>query len=246
MARRRQCLGFGFVPEESPHHFVVVIDAHPDGPVAIEERFAWDGGGDADAPTDASVSPSEDHSVPDAAEVPPPNGGAPAPRLKVVLDRYRWGRVAEDARAEFNRRLRAEGRRGVTWAGGEIPLAPYLGKELTLLAWAVEDADPTLIPRMLANWRGLAPEERWWLYTTVDATSGHPEHGRDRGWRKAIKIAFSENPADAPSFFGSEHALPTERPLLPLPRPARTRRRASALRPDGYDEPLPLFEDSEP
>src|SRR5260370_28220126 len=50
---------------------------------------------------------------------------------------------------------------------------------------------------MLANWMGLAPEERWWLYTTVNATSGHPEHGRDRGWRKAIKIALAENPSEA-------------------------------------------------
>ena len=78
-------------------------------------------------------------------------------------------------------------------------MAPYFGKELTLLAWAIEDADPTLIPSMVANWLGLAPEERWWLYTTINATSGHPEHGRDRGWRKAIKIAFAENPAGAPA-----------------------------------------------
>jgi hypothetical protein len=47
---------------------------------------------------------------------------------------------------------------------------------------------------MIANWTGLAPEERWWLYTTVNATSGHQDHGKDRGWRKAIKIAFAENP----------------------------------------------------
>lgn len=70
-----------------------------------------------------------------------------------------------------------------------------------MLAWAVEDADPTLLPAMIANWLGLASEERWWLYTTINATNGHPDHGRDRGWRKAIKIAVAENPiaAAAPS-----------------------------------------------
>ena len=52
---------------------------------------------------------------------------------------------------------------------------------------------------MIANWRGLAPEERWWFYTTINATRhGHTEHGNDRGWRKAIKIAFAENPIQLP------------------------------------------------
>ena len=65
---------------------------------------------------------------------------------------------------------------------------------LTLLAWAVEDMDESLVPNVIANWTGLEPEERWWLYTTVNATFTRVEVGKDRGWRKAIKIAFSENP----------------------------------------------------
>ena len=75
---------------------------------------------------------------------------------------------------------------------GEVALAPHLGKALTLLAWSVEqeDAEGDRISKMLANWLGLVPEERWWLYTTVNATFEHPEHGPERGWRKAIKIAF--------------------------------------------------------
>jgi len=54
--------------------------------------------------------------------------------------------------------------------------------------------DESLIPNVLANWIGLEPEERWWLYTTVNATFTRVEAGKDRGWRKAVKIAFSENP----------------------------------------------------
>ena len=52
---------------------------------------------------------------------------------------------------------------------GDNPVARLLGKELVLLAWAVEDAEPTLIPNAIQNWRGLAPEERWWLYTMTAA-----------------------------------------------------------------------------
>lgn len=166
----RIVLGFGFEPGRSPYHFAVHLDPSEDGPVTIEERFSCDGADDARPPL-----------------------------LKVLLDRYRWSRMAEQARANFNKRLRDEGLPTAKWkAPGDTLLAAHLGKELTLLAWAVEDADPTLIPNMIANWLGLAPEERWWLYTTINATAGHPLHGRERGWRKAIKIAFAENPADAP------------------------------------------------
>jgi Protein of unknown function (DUF3780) len=58
------------------------------------------------------------------------------------------------------------------------------------LAWAIEDAEIDRIPRVLDNWRGLAPEERWWLATQSNATFGTPEHGHDQGWRMAIKYAL--------------------------------------------------------
>lgn len=161
--------GFGFEPKRSPYHFAVHLDSGDEGLVSIEERFACE----------------------DAAE-------GRSPSLKVVLDAYRWSRIAEQLRANFNKRLRNDGFPTAKWtSSGDTLLAAHLGKELTLLAWAVEEADPTLIPNMVANWLGLAPEERWWLYTTINATAGHPLHGRNRGWRKAIKIAFAENPADA-------------------------------------------------
>ena len=76
-------------------------------------------------------------------------------------------------------------------------MARLLGKELTLLAWAVEDADPALIPAAIRNWSGLAPEERWWLFTMTNAATGHALHGRNRGWRKAVRFALTENPVNA-------------------------------------------------
>ncbi|MGI8550613.1 MAG: DUF3780 domain-containing protein [Dehalococcoidia bacterium] len=175
---RAGLLGFGFDPAESPYHFAALIPRDVAGAIIIEERLAWEEG---------------------KTVVDEPAETAREAHAKAILDPYRWSRIAEVARAQFNRRLKDDGKRASAWKSGETLLAPYLGKELTLLAWAVEDADPTLIPNMIANWLGLAPEERWWLYTTINATSGHPEHGRDRGWRQAIKIAFSDNPASAPS-----------------------------------------------
>ena len=164
---RNGLIDFGFEPAESPYHFAVAPSPGDTGQFRLEERFAF----------------------------PPDQTAKRRREVKAVLDSYRWSRIEAPARAEFNHRLAGLGVKRATWHAGDTLLAPHFGKELVLLAWAVEDSDPTVIPNMIANWRGLAPEERWWLYTTVNATSGHPEHGRDRGWRKAIKIALAENPA---------------------------------------------------
>lgn len=172
-AKKQRTIGFGFDPVESPAHFAVVLPRAEKDHVVIEECYVWNA---------------------------PASEAQRKPTPKAYLDSYRWSRIADVTRAQFNKRLRDVGQDTAQWkTGGQTPLAPYFGKEITLLAWAIEDADPTLIPNMVANWLGLAPEERWWLYTTINATSGHPEHGRDRGWRKAIKIAFGENPAGAPA-----------------------------------------------
>jgi hypothetical protein len=166
--RSRRLLGFGYDPETNGHHFAVVTET--DGRRTIVERFPLEEDGEV-------------HEIP-----------------KATLSAYLWERIANDAAQEFNGRLRAGGLRAGTWSTPETLLAPHFGKELTLLAWAVEaqEADPTPIPQMIANWRGLAPEERWWFYTTINATSTVAASGQGRGWRKAIKIAFAENPTELP------------------------------------------------
>ncbi len=169
VGERSRVHGFGFTPDESPYHFAVLVRKASET-VAVEERFEF---GEADKGADPARSRT----------------------TKAILTAYVWSRMADPAKADFNRRLSAAGERTGKWSERETLVAPHFGKELTLLAWAVEDADPTVIPNMVANWLGLAPEERWWLFTTVNATSGHPEHGRDKGWRKAIKIALAENPS---------------------------------------------------
>jgi len=168
--RKRQFVGFGFDPGESSHHFAVMIPEKEEDPVTIEERFEWNDETEAVATSKAPV-------------------------VKVRLDHYRWERIAEIARGQFNGKIRSGGHRSVSWKTDQPNiLPPHFGKELTLLAWAAEDMDESLIPNVIANWSGLEPEERWWLYTTVNATFTKAEVGKERGWRKAIKIAFSENP----------------------------------------------------
>ena len=102
--------------------------------------------------------------------------------------------VANPNRIEFNRRLKKDGLPSGRWKTGVNPLSRLLGKELVILAWAIEDADPALIANALKNWLGLVPEERWWLFTMTNAATGHAVHGRGKGWRKALRFALTENP----------------------------------------------------
>jgi hypothetical protein len=69
------------------------------------------------------------------------------------------------------------------------------GKEALLLLWGAERATAEQLPTVVANWRGLAPEERWWLVTQADATRGHRDYSPTRGWRQAIYHILVENPA---------------------------------------------------
>ncbi len=171
-------LGFGFQPEESEHHFVVTIPGQRRAEVLIAEHIL--------AVKQGYAPPSLGMGLQDA-------------RLRVVLARVKWDAIADAVRVEFNRRLKKHGLPTGRWKRGDNPLARLLGKELTLLAWAVEDADPALIPAAVRNWLGLAPEERWWLFTMTNAATGHALHGRGKGWRKAVRFALTENPVTAAS-----------------------------------------------
>ena len=166
--------GFGFRPEESEHHFVVTVPGGSRGDVLIAEHLSFD---------------------PATGHAPPSLGvGAQDVKLRVALPRAKWTAIADEVRVEFNRRLRKQGLPPGRWKRGDTPVTRLLGKEVTLLAWAVEDADPALVPAAVRNWLGLAPEERWWLFTMTNAATGHALHGRNKGWRKAVRFALTENP----------------------------------------------------
>jgi hypothetical protein len=167
---------FGFDPAESAHHFLVTIPRGATGEIQISEHLTWD---------------------PQVGSSPVSAGTNPDGQLRVLLSRIKWDAIADEVRAEFNRRLRQLGRKPGSWRAGPNPVRRELGKELTLLAWAIEDADPALIPTALANWQGLVPEERWWLYTQTAAATGHGLLDRNKGWRKAVRYALTENPVAA-------------------------------------------------
>ena len=114
-------------------------------------------------------------------------------KLRVVLPRVKWDGIADELRAAFNQRLRDNGLATGRWRVGQTPVSRLFGKELVLLAWAFEDADPALIHQAIRNWHGLAPEERWWLYTMTVATTGQAMQ-KGIGWRKALRAALTENP----------------------------------------------------
>lgn len=169
--------GFGFVPSESEHHFMVTIPAGKEEDVLISEHYHWD---DADARRELGFALGREDN-----------------KLRVLLSRHKWEAVADEVRVEFNKRLRKHGIKSGQWKQGRIPIARLFGKELTILAWAIEDADPSLIPVAIKNWLGLAPEERWWLYTMTNAATGHALTGKGKGWRKALRFALTENPVSS-------------------------------------------------
>jgi hypothetical protein len=211
-------LGFGFVPEESSHHFLVTIPTGNRQDVLISEHYSYDPEKGSGTITFAM--------------------GQDDGKLRVSLDRVKWNAIADDVRVEFNRRLKKQGLPPGNWKTGENPLSRLLGKELTLLAWAIEDTDPVLVPTAIRNWLGLVPEERWWLFTMTNAATGHAVHGRGKGWRKAVRFALTENPVGvgqhepAPQIFrlmGEQEraAYTTE---SPAPKPRRKAKAPSIAR----------------
>lgn len=178
-ARVEKSAGFGFVPTESEHHFLVTISASKKNDVLISEHFTWD---DSNARQELSFALGQEDN-----------------KMRVILPRQKWEAICDPVKAEFNQRLRQMGLKSGQWkvlAGkeGQTPISRLFGKELVLLAWAIEEADPALIPIALKNWLGLAPEERWWLFTMTNAATGHAISGRGKGWRKAVRYALTENP----------------------------------------------------
>lgn len=118
--------------------------------------------------------------------------------LRAVIERARWDEISDTARTEFNRRLKPRGMPTGRWTSGEVPVDRLLGKELVLLAWAIEDAPFEKIPVALANWLGLPQDQRWLLYTLAAAATGDAIRHRGIGWRRALMIAMTENPVSGP------------------------------------------------
>ncbi len=164
-------LGFGFQPQLSEHHYLVNV--MPDT-VRISEQFEY---AENEARRDAL------YQIGDAD-----------PRLRVILPRAKWDAIKDAVAYEFNPRLKDMGLKLGKFTTGYNMLARLFGKEMLLLAWAIEDAEPGVIPVAIRNWQGLKPEERWWLTTMTNAATGQAIAGKNRGWRKSVRFAMTENP----------------------------------------------------
>ena len=111
--------------------------------------------------------------------------GAGGWRFVTCLGRATWDALADTLTGELNSRLRANNLAPGRWRVGETRIDRTLGHEVAVLMMAAAGRDPGKIPAAIANWKSLAPEERWWLYRKASRSSA---------WREAVRIGLSETP----------------------------------------------------
>ena len=161
-ASTRPTLGFGVPATSDPHHFKVIIPRSNTGRVQISEYLGLQATSDETAVID-----------------------------RVLLRRARWTAIRGEAQRAFNVRLKAHDLKISSWKVGENPLDRLLGKELCVLAWAVEHMEMEKIPVAVRNWLALRPEERWWLFGMTAISTGAVGNG-DKGWRLALRHALGD------------------------------------------------------
>jgi len=105
-----------------------------------------------------------------------------------------WRQVAAAVQKELVRGMDPEevGSKAPTFSSGDQALSPLVTRELSVLLWSLmEDGEGTHMDALLAGWRQLAREERWWLY----ARASNPTQRQGKGWRRALFYALTD-PAD--------------------------------------------------
>lgn len=169
---KKKSLGFGYSPEETKQHFLVVIPTSSKSDVLVYERFTWD---------DKEVQTSEiDFNNPNC-------------RLKISLSYDKWKKVKPILEKEFNKTLKNKNKLVGKFKEGQIPVERLLGKEMMLLLWGIEKCDISCVDVASRNWLGLSREERWWMFTMTNANTGTFLDG-NTGWRIAVRYALAENP----------------------------------------------------
>jgi len=161
-AVKHATLGFGVPASSDPHHFKVIIPKANSGNVEILEYLGMQ-------------AQSEERSIIE----------------RVVIERPRWSAIRAEVQRTFNVRLKEHGLKTSAWAVGENVVDRLLGKELCVLAWAIESMDTDNIQVATRNWLALRPEERWWLFGMTAESTGTKED-RDVGWRIALRHALGD------------------------------------------------------
>ena len=155
-------LGFGVPATSNPHHFVVEIPRNNTGTVSIVENL----GLQSHDQTQSLIA-------------------------RVILERPRWTAIRSEAQRAFNVRLKERNLKTSAWKVGANQVDRLLGKELCVLAWAIEGMDFDHIPIAVRNWLALRPEERWWLFGMTAITTGGVNDG-GKGWRLALRHALGD------------------------------------------------------
>lgn len=168
MSAKHMTYGFGVDPALSTNHFYVAVPPKGNEPVQVYERYGWTDGGEQ---------------ILERSDI-----------LRLEISKHKWNLVSGDLASEFNSRLKKEKLKTGKFIIGGTPVEKLFGKELMVLLWGIEDCDPSVIPTAIRNWKGLMPEERWWLYTMTNASTGHMKD--KKGWRIALRYALCENPID--------------------------------------------------
>lgn len=169
MAAAIHTLGFGVPADEiDPQRFIVRIVSGARAPVTIIEDYGISG-----PHMDAATNLQSDQVI------------------RCRLDPKRWRAIANPVKRIFNERLKSRKMTIGRWEVKDNPLHRQLGRELCVLAWAIEVCDVGLVPVAVEAWTTLRPEERWWLYAMAAHATGKAED-TDKGWRKAIRIGLTE------------------------------------------------------
>ncbi|MCG5534195.1 DUF3780 domain-containing protein [Halorhodospira sp. 9621] len=119
-------------------------------------------------------------------------GDAPIVLHRAMVPRAYWTEIAGPVKRSFNERLKAHDLETSTWRTGKNPVDRLLGKELCVLAWAIEALEEERVGRALRNWLALRPEERWWLFGMV-AASSQGLLDKECGWRVALRYALGHS-----------------------------------------------------
>lgn len=155
-------LGFGVPATSDPHHFKVTIPKANSGKVLIAECLGIQAHSDEVAVID-----------------------------RLLLERTRWTSIRSEVQRAFNVRLKEHQLKTSAWSVGDNLVDRLLGKELCVLAWAVEGMAIENIPVAVRNWLAMHPEERWWLFGMAALGTGGIGDG-DKGWRLALRHALGD------------------------------------------------------
>ena len=123
---------FAAPTEFGRHHFYVEIPTAPREAILIHEDYGFDGD----------------------------EGRRETSECRVILARELWNKIRDDARRDFNTRLKAKKQSTGTWNTGKVKLDRFLGRELCILAWAAEHATTQECAIICQKWLALRPEER--------------------------------------------------------------------------------------